>query len=224
MAKGEQGIVQADGKTDGEDLSKYFCIHPLRKNGKADIRIPYLDVYYTENPGNKHGNSRGNCNSGHTHMEHGYQEQIQADIGQTGDNQKIQRCGTVPDSPENSGIHVITDISRCGNQNNSGVNQCMPPNILRHLHDTKQEGRCEVSDDTDGNSAEVNNRHCGFTGIFDSFSIVCSRKLGHQNADSRSDAEKNTKQYFDGLGTGSYSRKSRMVAIIADYQRVHGGI
>ena len=51
-----------------------------------------------------------------------------------------------------------------------------------------------------------------------------SHMLGYEDADTGADPEENAQEDLHGLGAGTHCRQGRVVAIVADDQRVHGGI
>ena len=224
MSDGVKRAVQPQRQADPDDRPQHRLIHPVGQKGKPKRRVLPAYVKNAEQPGAVHGDDRRQRGSRHIHVKARHEHQIQNHIHHAGNHQKQKRRPAVPQSPQDSRVHVVPHISQRSPENNRNIGNGRRPGVLRHLHDFQNQRPDKLPGHRKRNGTHIQKENRCLHNFSQLLLISVSRKLGHQYGYPRSNSQKNTEQQLHRLTARPHRSQRCGTAEIADHHRINRAV
>ena len=152
---------------------------------------------------------RSKCGTCHTHMQSDDKHNVQYNIGQAADDQKIQRSLGIPHSPQDAGSHVVDQIPDNAQKIDSDIGCRRSQNILRCRHRAQCPWCRRNTHDHHADSRYQAERNGGMYGIAYHLGTFCPIILRDNDCGTAGQShEKSHQQLNQRTGAATYRRQS----------------
>ena len=133
-ADGGDGILQAHRHADGKQPRDMCAARPQLTGAKTQNGIALSHDGQTQQAGDGLRDHGRPCRALHAHAEHGDGQQVERNVQQGGENEKIDRGPGVSERADDAGDEIIKDDGGDAEENDEDVVVGIPENIVRRVH------------------------------------------------------------------------------------------
>ena len=179
-------------------------IKPAWQKGKIHSGVGMPDISNAEHPRQEQCGGCGNGNAGNAHSQPCCQYKIQRNIDGTGNTEQHQRGCAVAQSAQDARVEVIAHIAENAQRRDAQVGDCIGHSVGGNLHQLKQKRPGEHAQQGKRKAGGIQEKYLRLPQPLQPRRIGCPCRLRNQDGNSRTDAEENTEQNFQRLGTGRH--------------------
>ena len=165
-------------------------------------------------------NDRRNGNTRHAEMEHNDEEQIQNDVYNARNGQKVQRALCVAHRAQNRRAEVVQHHRRHAHKVYAHVKRRLTQNVLRGAHQGQQRLRKRNAHGNQYNTAHKACQHRGMYGLAQLLCILCAVIARHKHVCADGKADEHVDEQIDKRAGRAHRRQCRVAGKAADHHNI----